>query len=60
MTITDTIHQHVMKIPARAWTPAIEHSGEIRDGAWVAELTGPLLDGRPKGPGAQLRPCPTW
>ncbi|MCA1224410.1 transposase, partial [Streptomyces sp. 8L] len=41
-------------------------NGEVRDGAWVAELTGSLLDGWPKGmrlivrkerphPGAQLR-----
>ncbi|MFE0930926.1 IS1380 family transposase [Streptomyces mutabilis] len=66
MVITDTIHQHILKIPASAWTPAIETGGEARDGAWVAELTGKLLDGWPKGmrlivrkerphPGAQLR-----
>jgi hypothetical protein len=66
MVITDTIHQHVLKIPAWAWTPAVETGGEVRDGAWVAELTGDLLDGWPKGmrlivrkerphPGAQLR-----
>jgi hypothetical protein len=46
--------------------PAVEADGEARDGAWVAELTGKLLDGWPKGmrlivqkerphPGAQLR-----
>ncbi|WP_042177080.1 IS1380 family transposase [Streptomyces sp. NBRC 110035] len=66
MTITDQIHHHVLKIPASAWTPAVETNGEIRDGAWVAELTGDVLDGWPKGmrlivrkerphPGAQLR-----
>ncbi|MEU1459382.1 IS1380 family transposase [Streptomyces sp. NPDC005727] len=66
MVITDTIHQHVLKVPASAWTPAVEADGEIRDGAWVAELTGDVLDGWPKGmrlivrkerphPGAQLR-----
>lgn len=66
MVITEVIHRHVLKIPASAWTPAVEASGEIRDGAWVAELTGGLLDGWPKGirlivrkerphPGAQLR-----
>ncbi|MGY3677789.1 hypothetical protein ACVWXU_001412 [Streptomyces sp. TE33382] len=49
MTITDTIHQHVLKVPAPAWTAAVEADGEIRDGAWVAELTGDVLDGRPKG-----------
>ncbi|GGO98703.1 IS1380 family transposase [Wenjunlia tyrosinilytica] len=66
MVITDTIHQHVLKVPASAWTPAVEADGGIRDGAWVAELTGDVLDGWPKGmrlivrkerphPGAQLR-----
>ena len=66
MVITDAIHQHVLKVPASAWTAAVEADGEIRDGAWVAELTGDVLDGWPKGmrlivrkerphPGAQLR-----
>ncbi|WP_405387763.1 IS1380 family transposase [Streptomyces sp. NBC_01102] len=66
MTVTEAIHQHVLNAPAPAWTPAVETDGEIRDGAWVAELTGDVLDGWPKGmrlivrkerphPGAQLR-----
>ncbi|MFD4957032.1 IS1380 family transposase [Streptomyces sp. NPDC058451] len=66
MVITDTIHQHVLKIPATAWTPAVETDGTVRNGAWVAELTGKPLDGWPNGmrlivrkerphPGAQLR-----
>ncbi|MFF4756960.1 IS1380 family transposase [Streptomyces sp. NPDC002514] len=66
MTITDAIHAAVLLVPASAWTPAIEPGGEIRDGAWVAELTGDILTGWPKGtrlivrkerphPGAQLR-----
>ncbi|MEY9994929.1 hypothetical protein ABIE67_006961 [Streptomyces sp. V4I8] len=66
MVITEAIHQHVLKIPVAAWTPAVESDSEVRDGAWVAELTGDLLDGWPKGmrlivrkerphPGAQLR-----
>ncbi|MGY4745941.1 IS1380 family transposase [Streptomyces sp. ATMOS53] len=66
MVITDAIHQHVLKVPASAWTPAVEPGGEIRDGAWVAEIAGAVLDGWPKGmrlivrkerphPGAQLR-----
>ncbi|QHY94194.1 hypothetical protein SSPS47_03495 [Streptomyces sp. S4.7] len=66
MVITEAIHQHVLKVPASAWTAAVEADGEIRDGAWVAELTGDVLDGWPKGirlivrkerphPGAQLR-----
>ncbi|GAB2711392.1 hypothetical protein GCM10010442_34330 [Kitasatospora kifunensis] len=49
MTITDAIHQAVLKIPAPAWTPAVEPGGEIRDGAWVAELAGDVLTGWPKG-----------
>jgi beta-phosphoglucomutase-like phosphatase (HAD superfamily) len=66
MTITEQIHQAVLKIPASAWTPAVEPGGEIRDGAWTAELAGDVLKGWPKGmrlivrkerphPGAQLR-----
>lgn len=55
------------QIPARVWTPAYDASDQIRDDAWVAELTRLLdLTGWPKGmrviarkerphPGAQLR-----
>jgi hypothetical protein len=55
------------RIPAEVWTPAHDAGDEIRDGAWVAELTGLLdLSGWPPGmrviarkerphPGAQLR-----
>jgi hypothetical protein len=31
------------KIPAQVWTPAHTSDGQVRDGAWIAELTG-LLD----------------
>lgn len=66
MTITDAIHQTALAIPESAWTPAVEPNGEIRNGAWVAELAGDVLTGWPKGmrlivrkerphPGAQLR-----
>ncbi|MFB7957842.1 IS1380 family transposase [Streptomyces sp. NPDC056045] len=66
MVITDAIHQAVLLVPASAWTPATEPDGNIRDGAWVAELAGDVLKGWPKGmrlivrkerpyPGAQLR-----
>lgn len=66
MVITEQIHQAVLSVPASAWTPSLEPDGEIRDGAWVAELTGKCLTGWPKGtrlivrkeqphPGAQLR-----
>lgn len=55
------------KIPESVWTPAYDAHDQVRDGAWVAELTGLLdLSGWPKGmrviarkerphPGAQLR-----
>jgi len=45
MTITDAIHHAVLKIPATAWTVAVEPGGEIRDGAWVAELNADVLTG---------------
>ena len=66
-TITDEAQQAILKIPAGAWTPAYDGDGQVRDGAWVAELTGLLdLTGWPRGmrviirkerphPGAQLR-----
>lgn len=55
------------KIPDHAWSPALGSDGELRDGAWIAELTGLLdLSRWPEGmrvivrverphPGAQLR-----
>ncbi|MGW2370734.1 IS1380 family transposase, partial [Streptomyces sp. NPDC001667] len=66
MTITEAIHQAVLRVPDSAWTPAVEGDGEIRDGAWVAELAGDVLHGWPGGmrlivrkerphPGATLR-----
>ncbi|MCX4774485.1 transposase [Streptomyces sp. NBC_01285] len=67
MTITDAIHQAVLKIPKKAWTPAYDADGTERPGAWVAEITDmPDLTTWPKGmrlivrkerpyPGAQLR-----
>jgi len=54
-------------IPEHVWAPAIDSGGELRDGAWVAEVTDLLnLTGWPNGmrvivrkerphPGAQLR-----
>ncbi|GGW04028.1 hypothetical protein GCM10010264_19970 [Streptomyces globisporus] len=66
MTLTDAIHQAVLKVPPSAWTPAVEPDGEVRDGAWVAEVDGDCLKSWPKGmrlivrkerphPGTQLR-----
>jgi DDE family transposase len=67
MTITDDMHDAILNIPARAWTPAYDSDRQVRDGAWVAELTGMVnLAAWPNGirvivrkerphPGAQLR-----
>ena len=67
MTIAAGIEDAILKIPASGWTPAYDSERQIRDGAWVADITGMLdLSGWPKGmrvivrkerphPGAQLR-----
>jgi hypothetical protein len=50
MTITDDMHDAILKIPARAWTPAYDSDRQVRDGAWVAELSGMLnLTAWPRG-----------
>ena len=66
-TLPDHTIDLLAKIPERLWTPAYDAHDEIRDGAWVAELTALLdLTGWPKGmrviarkerphPGAQPR-----
>jgi Transposase DDE domain group 1 len=67
--LPDNTPELLKLIPDPAWTPAYDSDGQVRDGAWVAELTGLLeLDKNkwPKGmrviarkerphPGAQLR-----
>jgi Transposase DDE domain group 1 len=67
MTITEDMQAAIGKVPAGAWTPAYDGDGQVREGAWVADITGLLdLDGWPGGmrvivrrerphPGAQLR-----
>jgi len=67
MTITEDMHEAILNVPARAWTPAYDSDRQPRDGAWVAEITGMIdLSSWPKGmrvivrkerphPGAQLR-----
>ena len=67
LAITGEIEDALLKVPARAWTPAYDADGVQRPGAWVAELTGMLdLSSWPQGmrviarrerphPGAQLR-----
>jgi hypothetical protein len=67
MTITDDMQQAILALPDRIWEPAYDAGGQVRPGAWVAELTGLAdLNGWPEGmrlivrkerphPGAQLR-----
>jgi hypothetical protein len=66
-TLPTDFAAQLTKIPRKVWTSAYNSDGEIRDGAWVAEITGLLkLDSWPAGmrviagkerphPGAQLR-----
>jgi Transposase DDE domain group 1 len=67
MTITEDMEEAILKVPAKSWTPAYDGDGQVRDGAWVADITGLLdLSSWPAGmrvivrkerphPGAQLR-----
>ena len=63
--LTATVRAAVLKMPARAWVPAVRQDGEDRDGADVCELKGLDLSVWPEGtraicrreephPGAQL------
>jgi hypothetical protein len=66
-TITEDIAGAILTLPDRIWEPAYDAGGQVRPGAWVAELTGLLdLSAWPAGmrvivrrerphPGAQLR-----
>ena len=66
-TLPTEVSAVLARIPAHVWTAAYDADGQVRDGAWVAELTGLLdLTGWPEGmrviarkerphPGAQLR-----
>ena len=65
--ITEDMQEAILSVPAGAWTPAYDAEGQVRPGAWVAEITGMLnLASWPKDmrvivrkerphPGAQLR-----
>ena len=67
ITITGDIQEAILAVPDRVWEPAYDADGQVRPGAWVAELTGLLdLSSWPAGmrvivrkerphPGAQLR-----
>jgi len=66
-TLPDNTPDLLGLIPEHVWVPALDAHDEVRDGAWVAELTGLMdLTGWPPGmrvivrkerphPGAQLR-----
>jgi hypothetical protein len=66
-TITEEVQQAILTLPGRVWEPAYDAGGQVRPGAWVAEITGLLdLANWPEGmrvivrkerphPGAQLR-----
>jgi hypothetical protein len=66
-TITEDMQEAILAVPAGAWAPAYDAEGQVRPGAWVAEITGMLdLASWPAGlrvivrkerphPGAQLR-----
>ncbi|EKT82561.1 putative transposase [Rhodococcus opacus M213] len=65
--LTDAMVTEISAIPQDGWTPAYDSDGQVRDGAWVAELTDLVdLSSWPAGmrlvvrkerphPGAQLR-----
>ncbi len=41
-TITEDIAAAILAVPKKAWTPAYDADGQVRPGAWVAEITGML------------------
>ena len=65
--ITEDMQEAILAVPGRAWTPAYDAEGQVRPGAWVAEITGMLnlaswppemrvIDRKERPhPGAQLR-----
>jgi Transposase DDE domain group 1 len=40
--LTETIRRAILALPEAAWRPAVRQDGEIREGAWVAEITDRL------------------
>ena len=43
MTITQDMQQAIQRLTERVWEPAYDAGGQVRPGAWIAEITG-LLD----------------
>jgi len=64
--LSEAAREAILAVPETAWAPAIDQDGELREGAWVAELTAAVeLPEWPQGtrlicrrerphPGAQL------
>jgi hypothetical protein len=49
-TITEEIQAAILQSPADGWIPAYDGDGKVREGAWVADVTGMLdLGGWPDG-----------
>jgi hypothetical protein len=42
--IDEAVREAIVKLPGHVWYPAVDAGGDVRDGAWVADLTG-LLPG---------------
>jgi Transposase DDE domain group 1 len=48
--LSETVRTAILELPETAWIRAIDGDGEVRDGAWVAELTDHLdLSAWPEG-----------
>jgi len=48
--LTEPVRRALLALPERAWRPAVDRDGELREGAWVAELTdGVNLNAWPAG-----------
>ncbi len=62
MTITQDIQAAILAVPAAGWTPAYDGDGQVRDGVWVADITGLLdlagLAGQDAGDRAEGAPVP--
>ena len=50
VTITEDIAAAIGKVPAAGWTPAYDGDGQVREGAWVADISGLLDLQRPHDP----------
>ncbi len=51
--LTEAVRAAITRLPARAWTPAIDAEGDLREGGDVADLTG-LLDLTRYPPGTRV------